>query len=71
MLAGVRAFARSPFFSNLGVLVPSPELWLWIGAIVLVLLGISSGSYVVSKISSGPPKPPAPTVVVAPPAPQG
>jgi len=38
---------------------------------VLLLLGISSGSYVVSKISSGPPKPPAPTVVVAPPAPQG
>jgi hypothetical protein len=31
---------------------------------VLLLLGISSGSYVVSKMSSGPPKPPAPTVVV-------
>jgi len=41
MLAGVRAFARSPFFSNLGVAVPSPELWLWIGAIVLVLLGLA------------------------------
>jgi hypothetical protein len=33
----------------------------------LLLLGISSGSYVISKMASGPPKPPAPTVVVAPP----
>jgi len=37
---------------------------------VLLLLCISSGSYVVSKMSSGPAKPPAPTVVVSPP-PQG
>ena len=33
----------------------------------LLLLGISSGSYVVSKMASGPAKPPAPTVVAAPP----
>jgi hypothetical protein len=42
----------------------------------LLLLGISSGSYVVSKMASGPPKPAAPTVVtpsatIVTPPPQG
>jgi hypothetical protein len=37
----------------------------------LLLLGISSGSYVVSKISSGPPRPTEPPVAPAPPVQSG